>query len=129
MPEWGNEIIKLEAVTTAAAATPCVIRGREATRTNVPDVRTQLIITWFEVFAILDSIRISVFCHLNSNPGEQWGNVSHASGDTAAAHETYDVVTASLVSLSLPSASEGICLLWFPFRFFSFSCGGKWPVI
>ena len=127
MPEWGNEIIKLE-----AAATPCVIRGREATRTNVPDVRTQLIITWFEVFAILDSIRISLFCHLNSNPGEQWGNVSHASGDTAAAaHETYDVVTASPVSLSLslPSASEGICLLWFPFRFFSFSCGGKWPVI
>ena len=40
MPEWGNEIIKLE-----AAATPCVIRGREATRTNVPDVRTHLIIT------------------------------------------------------------------------------------
>ena len=70
MPEWGNEIIKLE-----AAATPCVIRDRRATRTNVPDVRTQLIITWFEVFAILDSIRISVLCHLNSNPGEQWGNV------------------------------------------------------
>ena len=56
---------------------------------------------------------------------EEGGNVSHASGDTAAAHETYDVVTASSPSLSLrPRKASVFCGFLFAFSLFLAAVSG-----
>ena len=53
--------------------------------------------------------------------------MSHASGDTAAAHETYDVVTASFPSLSLslrPRKASVFCGFLFAFSLFLAAVSG-----
>ena len=55
--------------------------------------------------------------------------MSHASGDRAAAHETYDVVTASPVSLSLspslrPRKASVFCGFLFAFSLFLAAVSG-----